>query len=84
VFLILAYGVSDDQVQEVMTSDSSDDELLQRITARGRAFMRAIEALLGVPARSLEGPDVDLLAGMIQAFRASEQKPINRNGEAPP
>ncbi len=73
VFLILAYGVSDDQVNEVMTSALSDEELLQRIVARGRAFMRAIEALLGVPPRTIEGPDVDLLSRMIAAFRNREE-----------
>jgi AcrR family transcriptional regulator len=81
VFLILAYGVSDDQIQEVMSSDASDEELLQRVTARGRAFMRAIEALLGVPAHSLAGPDVELLAAMIRAFRAAEDGSSNSNGE---
>lgn len=74
VFLILAYGVSDDQVQEVMASDLPDEVLLERISARGRAFMTAVEALLGVAAGSLEGPDVELLAAMIHAFRACERE----------
>ncbi len=72
VFLILAYGVSDDQVREVMTSTASDEVLLERIVARGRAFMRAIEALLGVKPGSLEGPDVELLNSMVRAFRTPE------------
>jgi AcrR family transcriptional regulator len=75
VFLILAYGVSEDQIQEVVTSSLSDEALLERVAARGRAFMRAIEALLGVAPHSLVGPDVELLAGMIRAFRASDGSP---------
>jgi AcrR family transcriptional regulator len=69
VFMILAYGVSDEMVREVMSSTLSDEELLESITAKGRAFMRAIEALLGVEPGTIEGPDVELLAGMIKAFR---------------
>lgn len=72
VFLILAYGVSEDQVREVMSSARPDEELLERIAARGRAFMRAIEALLGLPPESLEGPDTELLAAMIRAFREED------------
>jgi AcrR family transcriptional regulator len=69
VFLILAYGVSEDMVREVMSSTLSDEDLLERIVARGRAFMCAIEALLGVQPKTIEGPDIGLLSGMVKAFR---------------
>ncbi len=69
IFLILAYGVSDDMVREVMSSTLSDEDLLERIVARGRAFMCAIEALLGVRPKTIEGPDVELLSGMVKVFR---------------
>ena len=69
MLMILAYGVSDDQMREVMTSDLPDEDLLVRLTARGQAFLRAVEALLGIPRSRLGEPEVDLLAGMVRAFR---------------
>jgi len=69
VFLILAYGVTDDNLREVMSSTLSDQDLLARLVARGSAFLRAIEALLGVSRGTIEGPDVELLSGMVTAFR---------------
>jgi hypothetical protein len=72
VFLILAYGVSDDMVREVMSSDLSEDDLLAAILPLGRAFMRAIEALLGVPPEALGEPDVKLLSDMVKAFKSTE------------
>jgi len=77
VFLILAYGVSDDMLFEVMSSELPDDDLLESIVQRGRAFMRAVEALLGVAPKSLGEPDIELLAGMVRAFRSEsvDEKP---------
>lgn len=73
VFLLLAYAVSDDMVREVMSSTLSDTDLLAAIAPRGVAFMRAVEALLGVAPYTLGGPDEKLLAGMVRAFRAETE-----------
>ena len=72
VFLVLAYGVTDDNLRDVMSSTLADDDLLARLVARGDAFLRATEGLLGVPAGSIAGPDVELLSGMVRAFRNEE------------
>jgi AcrR family transcriptional regulator len=69
VFLLLAYAVSDDMVREVISSSLPEHELLASIVPRGEAFMRSTEALLGIEADSLGGPDEKLLAGMVKAFR---------------
>lgn len=74
VFLILAYGVSDDMVREVMSAHLSDDDMLGAIVPRGRAFMRAIEALLGVPPETLGEPDIKLLSDMVKAFRTRKSE----------
>jgi AcrR family transcriptional regulator len=79
VFLILAYGVSDDMMREVISSTLSDEDLLAQVVARGSAFMRATESLLGVPAGTIEGPDVELLSGMIMAFRYYEDEEASRS-----
>jgi AcrR family transcriptional regulator len=70
VFLILAYGVSDDMVHEIVSSRLSDNELLDSLVSQGRAFMRSVEGLLGVPPGSLGEPESELLAEMVRAFRA--------------
>lgn len=71
VFLLFAYSVTEDMVSEVITSDLRGEELLARFVARGRAFLRGSEAILGVEPGSIKGPDVDLLASMVKAFEVS-------------
>jgi len=73
VFLVLAYEVSDDMMREVIASDLDAEALLARLVARGRAFMRATEAFVGVPRGALGGPEVELLANMVRAFRDDER-----------
>ncbi len=72
VFMILAYEVSDDMMREVVSSTLSDEQLIKQIVGRGRAFMRATEALLGIPRESLDGPDVGLLSDMVRVFRLTD------------
>lgn len=75
VFMVLAHGVSDDLLREVASSGLGEGELLARLVARGRAFMRAAEALLGVARGALGEPEGELLAGMVRAFRAAGDAP---------